>query len=86
MPPSTGVSASSIHRILCSSEGLWEDIGPSTTTMSSSQADSDIVHSTDNIDFYNNIIIMKVDNLLVGWPAYKIKFMPKKPGPMVSTK
>ncbi|KAG0699455.1 hypothetical protein DFH29DRAFT_1001969 [Suillus ampliporus] len=35
-----------------------------------------------SVDFHDNIIVMEVNNLLVGWPAYKIKFMPKKPGPM----
>lgn len=52
-----------------------------STTMSSSQAD--IVDCTDSVDFRNNVIIMEVDNLLVGWPVYKIKFMPKNT-PMVS--
>ncbi|KAG1755258.1 uncharacterized protein EDB91DRAFT_1242457 [Suillus paluster] len=50
--------------------------------MSSTQADSDIVDCTDSVDFCDNVIIMDIDNLLVGWPAYKIKFMPKKPGPV----
>ncbi|KAG2739556.1 hypothetical protein P692DRAFT_20851474 [Suillus brevipes Sb2] len=50
--------------------------------MSSSQADSNIVDCTDSVDFRNNVIIMEVDNLLVGWPAYKIKFTPKNPDPI----
>ncbi|KAG1737227.1 hypothetical protein EDB19DRAFT_1829654 [Suillus lakei] len=43
---------------------------------------ADIVDCTDSVDFHDNVIVMEVDNLLVGWPAYKMKFMPKKPGPM----
>ncbi|KAG2111762.1 hypothetical protein DEU56DRAFT_919953 [Suillus clintonianus] len=50
--------------------------------MSSTQADSDIVDCTDSADFRDNVIVMEVDNLLVGWPAYEIKFTPKKPGPV----
>ncbi|KAG1822718.1 uncharacterized protein BJ212DRAFT_1477134 [Suillus subaureus] len=48
--------------------------------MSSSQAD--IVNCTDSVDFCDNVIVMEVNNLLVGWLAYEIKFTPKKPGPV----
>ncbi|KAL4070328.1 hypothetical protein J3A83DRAFT_4372502 [Scleroderma citrinum] len=29
-----------------------------------------------------NIVILKVDNLLAGWPTYMVNFMPKKTGPV----
>jgi hypothetical protein len=37
------------------------------------------IHFTDD-----NVILMEVDNLLVGWPTYELNFTPKKPGPLVS--
>jgi hypothetical protein len=48
-----------------------------TTTM------ADIIDCTNDIDLRDNVIVMEVDNLLVGWPAYEIKFTPHKPGPVV---
>ncbi|KAG1845761.1 hypothetical protein C8R48DRAFT_779766 [Suillus tomentosus] len=50
--------------------------------MASSQAD--LVDCSDSVDVHDNVIVMEVDNLLVGWPAYEIKFTSKKPGPMES--
>ncbi|KAL4080032.1 hypothetical protein V8B97DRAFT_1914155 [Scleroderma yunnanense] len=29
-----------------------------------------------------NVVILKVDNLLSGWPTYIVNFMPKKTGPV----
>ncbi|KAG1787100.1 uncharacterized protein HD556DRAFT_1504036 [Suillus plorans] len=43
---------------------------------------ADLVDCSDSVDVRDNVIVMEVDNLLVGWPAYEIKFTPKKPGPM----
>jgi hypothetical protein len=37
-----------------------------TTTM------ADIIDCTNDIDLRDNVIVMEVDNLLVGWPAYEI--------------
>ncbi|KAG1779777.1 hypothetical protein EV702DRAFT_1195136 [Suillus placidus] len=48
--------------------------------MASSQAD--VVDCTDNVDFYDNVIVMDIDNILAGWPTYEVKFMPQKPGPV----
>lgn len=31
----------------------------------------------------NNVIVVKVDNLLVNWPTYIFDFTPDKPGPVV---
>ena len=31
----------------------------------------------------NNTIVLEVDNLLVDWPTYVIKFTPDQPGPLV---
>jgi hypothetical protein len=31
----------------------------------------------------NNTIILEVDNLLIDWPTYVIKFTPDQPGPLV---
>ena len=31
---------------------------------------------------YGNILTLKVNNILKGWPTYVIKFTPEKPGPV----
>jgi len=33
---------------------------------------ADIIDCTNDIDLRDNVIVMEVDNLLVGWPAYEI--------------
>ncbi|KAG1779361.1 hypothetical protein EV702DRAFT_1043810 [Suillus placidus] len=43
---------------------------------------SDIVNQMANVTLRDNILVLEVDNLLNGWPTYKINFTPEKPGPL----
>jgi hypothetical protein len=47
-------------------------------------ASSNVISCTDSILLEDNIIVMDVENLLVGWPTYEVQFTPQNPGPVVS--
>ncbi|KAG1728131.1 hypothetical protein EDD22DRAFT_1016266 [Suillus occidentalis] len=32
--------------------------------------------------FHDNVVVIKVDNLLAGWPTYTLDFIPEHPGPL----
>lgn len=53
-----------------------------STTMALSH--TDIVDYTNNVDLRDNVIIMDIDNILAGWPMYKVKFTPQQLGHVVS--
>jgi len=42
------------------------------------------VDCSDKVDVGGNHIFMDVENLLIDWPTYMIKFTPTHPGPVVS--
>jgi hypothetical protein len=46
-------------------------------------ASSDIIDQMANVTLHDNVLVMEVENLLNGWPTYKINFTPEKPGPLV---
>ncbi|KAG1764794.1 hypothetical protein EDD22DRAFT_951429 [Suillus occidentalis] len=43
---------------------------------------SDIVDQMANVTLHDNILVLEVNNLLNGWPTYKINFIPEKLGPL----
>lgn len=56
-----------------------------TTACSFSPVDcSDKVDVSGKVGVTGNHIFMDVENLLVDWPTYTIKFTPTHPGPVVS--
>jgi len=46
-------------------------------------ASSVIVNGNDQVIIRDNVIVMDIENLLTGWPTYKIDFTPENPGPLV---
>ncbi|KAG1762519.1 hypothetical protein EDD22DRAFT_953018 [Suillus occidentalis] len=45
-------------------------------------ASSNVISCTDSILCEDNIIVMDVENLLIGWPTYEVTFTPQNPGPV----